>query len=142
MATQQEAFNTVATHFLSNWASRTTVFVDNSTETNRAGEPTEPMDGDWTTLEMTEVTTRQNTLGPIGRRDYRRDCICNVVIRVPKKTGTRGANEHAQRARDILEGVRLANSVIINDVEIIRVGVQNKWYAISVMAEFFYIETK
>ncbi len=142
MANQQEAFSAVATRFITEWGSTTSVIVDNSTATDEAGEPDDYGSDPYAELIFSETTSNQKTLGPTGKRKYRRDCICNVVIRTPKGSGTEDANNFAIQARGILEGVRINNDVIINDVEIIRVGINGKWYALSVLAEFFYIETK
>lgn len=103
----------------------------------------EPPATSWVWLRVRHPTPgEQWTLGPPGRRKFRRRAICEVQIRCPVDRGLAELDGHAQRARAIFEGVQLAGGLRFLDVSTRELGSDGRWYTTVVEAELEYYETK
>ncbi len=144
MTTQTEAFRDIASHFVTEWASRTPVFIDNGGEVGVAGISAEPDSGAWIHISSSMITSRQRTLGRKTNRKFRRDCVFTVIVRTDINSGTNESNMLVDACRIILEGERVGpnQDIVVNDVDAVRNGPSEKWYIQTVLADFNFSEIK
>lgn len=138
MTTMNQAVEAMYQAWDTGWASRTPYHFDNE----------EPGFDTKTATEWARVSVRHNdggqeTLGgPNNRRFARRGSVF-VQVFVKTNTGTATMHGHAQAARAIFEGTRIAGTTVrFLDVIVRETGPDGKWYQTVVEAQFEYDEIK
>lgn len=128
MTTLNEAKEAITDRFVTLWGSTSPFTFDNEAFTK---PPT------WVRLVVRHTGSNQETLGRVLNRKYNRQGSIFIQVFTPIDQGTQQADNLAQTARDIFEGVSF-NGIYANDAIIREVGPEGDWYQINVEILFFY----
>lgn len=99
MTTLNEAREAVYDHFVTQWGTRTPYQL----EGHVFSEPDPPVE--WARLSVRNLAGGQETLGPVGGREYLRQARAVLQVFTPADTGFTGSDGHAHFFRSIFEGV-------------------------------------
>lgn len=135
MTTLNEAREAVCSKFIDEWADETAVTLDNETFDAPTTEP-------WVRLSVRNITSGQETLGPVGHRNFERKAILFIQIFTQTDIGLKQSDELAQAARAIFEGITLNGNIAFYDSVTREVGPDGLWYQVVVECNFTYNETK
>lgn len=102
-----------------------------------------PDESPWARMVTRINAATQSTLGRPGSRKFDRFGSVLVQVFTPVGDGTRDSTELVQLVVDGFEGARISGSTIcFNDVIPRAVGPTDKWYQVTIEAEFRYTATK
>lgn len=110
MPTIAEAREAVYQLFVTGWGTRTPIALDNETFDKPVDSNNEPTA--WVRLTVRNTGSQQDTLGPIGARNFLRTGSIFVNVYTAKDKGTTEGDGHAQKARELLEGLSFASGAV------------------------------
>jgi len=138
MVTIVEARTKIYELFLANYTAlpAAQVTADNENFETPEGLP-------WGRLSVRHATRAQESLGGLGLRKFTSVGAAFFQVFVPKDQGVKQADELAQAARVIFEGVSIyGNDIRFTSCDIREAGPEDGWYGLVVEALFQYTETK
>lgn len=136
MTTLREARKAVVDKWLVDWplvAPGVPSYFDN--------EAAEPCSTPWTRVVVRELLSRQETLGVAPTRIFERKAMVLVQIFVARDTGVGAILDLAQSARAVFEG-KSFGGLDFYEVTPREVPTEDRWYQMTVEAQFNYYETK
>ena len=138
MATLQEAREAIYLKFLTDYTALPSARI---TADNEQYDP--PAGQSWGRLSVRHTGSVQESLGPVGLRKFTRIGSCFFQVFVPQNQGVDEADQLAQAARSVLEGISLIDNTVRFTNSVIReTGTENGWFGVVVESFFEYTETK
>jgi hypothetical protein len=104
-------------------------------------EAVAPCQTPWTRVVVRELASRQETLGVAPTRIFERKAMAIVQIFVARDTGVGAIADLAQLARAVFEG-KSFSGLDFYEVTPREVPTEDRWYQMTVEAQFNYYETK
>lgn len=102
-----------------------------------------PDDTPWARMVVRHNAATQSTLGITGARQFDRLGSMLIQVFTPLREGTRRSADLIQTVVNGLEGTVIANtSICVNDVIPREVGPVDKWYQVTIEAEFRYTDIR
>ena len=135
MTTPLEAARSIYDRFITGWGTTTDITFEN--ENFSASK-----DSDWVRLSVGADVGGQETLGPVGRRQYRRTGIIFIEIFTPEDIGVTRSRQLIQQARNLFEGVSDPEILFFDGNWRRRPGDESGYYSVVLEIEFTYFETK
>lgn len=134
MTTPLEAAQSIYNRFISGWGVTTDFTFENE-------QFSAPKNSDWVRLTVGADVGGQETLGGIGRRQYRRLGMIFIEIFTPIDSGVTRSRELVQLARSLFEGVT-DPEIHFYDGNWRRRPNDTGYYSVVLEIEFAYFETK
>ena len=148
MTTFNEAKEGILTLFVTGWADRTAVTIDNEEFDTDSQKDTTGTGADsaWVRLAIRHNFGGQETIGSEGNRKFERRGNFIVSIYTACNNGTQEADNLVQGVLDILDGKRVPGTTVrFNNVIPTEIGVlpnDEDWYLTVVTGAFVYDEVK
>lgn len=101
-----------------------------------------PVDTPWARLTVSHEAGEQDTLGPIGERNFLRRGRVLIQLYTSVDIGVAALDALAHATRNIFEGVTLTGGLCFTSVDIRETGSDGEWFQFIVDAPFEYRETK
>lgn len=101
-----------------------------------------PTDTPWARLTVNHEAGEQDTLGPVGERNFLRRGRVLIQLYDSVDNGLLALDTLAQATRNIFEGVTLSGGLCFISVDIRETGSDGEWFQFIVDAPFDYRETK
>lgn len=134
--TPDEARKAICTRWTTQWGN-TTPFVFENEDNKTLDAGTVP----WVRFVVRNVDGAQETLGPVGNRNYERRGLVLAQIFTPKDSGMKRGDVLSHQARAIFEGVSF-EGIDFNNGRVREVVPDGKWQPFVMEADFIYYETK
>ena len=96
----------------------------------------------WARLRVSHEAGEQDTLGPIGERNFLRRGRVLIQLYDSVDNGVTALDALAHATRNIFEGVTLSGGLCFTSVDIRETGSDGEWFQFIVDAPFQYRETK
>lgn len=128
------AVEILSAHFLTEWASRTLVALENENFSDQALP--------WVRFSVQQTGGGQETQGPKPHRKYWRTFSAFVQVFTPADRGVAYGLGFAQQAQAILEGERLSDGVVLFDAVIRAQPDEPRWKVHLVEVEGAFEEVK
>ena len=135
MTTLSDAREAIYTKFISEWGTFTPYTFGNETFNSEA--QTNP----WVRLTVLNQASEQNSLGPKGRRKYRRTGFIVVQCFGLANTGMKELDDIVMQVRTVFEGEKF-DGVFVNDTVTREIGPEGRWFMTVVESFFHYNQTK
>lgn len=136
MVSQAEARRALADTFLAGWGTRTPALgLGNETLTS-------PGTGDYVKLVMQHTGANQSSLAPVGNRKFERRGQVVLQIYTDANAGERGADDHVDFAKTILEAVTIGTDLHLFAATPIELGSDGHVYQTNLQIPFMYEETR
>jgi hypothetical protein len=110
-------------------------------EATDGGDAVAPASQSWCRFSIQEGGSRQETLGGVGSRRYRRDAVARLAIYCPSGQGTVKADAMVKAFRDLFEGVSFSG-VYFTDCQVQELGVEGASWRVDALASFWFEELK
>lgn len=136
MTTLRQARQAVYDKWLVDWplvAPDVPTYLDN--------EAAAPCQTPWTRLVVRELVASQDTLGVAPTRKFKRHAMVLVQLFVQRDIGVGTIADLAHLARTIFEG-KSFSGLDFHAVDAREVPTEDRWYQMTVEAQFNYYETK
>jgi hypothetical protein len=104
-------------------------------------EAVTPCQTPWTRLVVRELVSTQDTLGLPTDRKFRRRAMVLVQVFVQRDVGVGSMVDLAHSARGVFEG-KSFSGLDFHAVDAREVPTEDRWYQMTVEAQFNYYETK
>lgn len=136
--TYNEAVAAMHDHFLTVWAGPVTLsgFENEVIELDSLGA-----DDSWTRFVVRENDWQQQTMGPVGGRNFLRKGLAILQIFSPAGKGRKAANDLADTFKDGFEGVTVAG-IRYHEVTRNVIGQDGRWFHLDASAVFDYTERR
>jgi len=118
-----------------NWTS--TAFIFEGEDDTALDEGTDP----WVLFSVTEIESRQETLGEEDNRRYNRQNLVSGLVHVRDGNGTNEINVIAEAVRTLFEGKAFSDLDFVDGVSIVKLpppAKADKWQRRNVRAAFTY----
>lgn len=135
MTTLSEARKAIYTKFINEWGTSTPYTFDNEQFNS------ETINGPWVRLSVRNQLSEQESLGPKGRRKYRREGAIMVQCFALADTGMASLDNVVMAVRTVFEGEKF-DGVFVDDTVTREVGPDGRWFMTVVESFFHYNQTK
>lgn len=134
--TYEQAYDEILTTFKNAWDTTGHKAFYENIEDDR-----ETDDSAFAKIQVTHSGSRQDTLGGIGSRTFRRSGIVTIRIYTQAGKGLQESHQLAKVATDAFEG-KSVSGIWFRNVRAIEIGREGSFYQVNVIAEFEYDEIK
>ncbi len=109
---------------------------------NEAGDvPDAPAGESWCRFSVQESDSRQETLGPVGTRRYRRQGVARLEIYCLSDKGMLKRDALVSSFRAAFEGVSFSG-LYFTDCQVQDIGIEGNWWRASALGSFWFEEVK
>jgi hypothetical protein len=95
----------------------------------------------WCRFVIQEADSRQETLGPVGGRRWRREGVARLALYCPSNKGTLKSDGMVKTFRGVFEGVSFSG-VYFTNCQVSDLGIEGASWRVDALAQFWFEEIK